>query len=118
MRVRVVMGAFGYSLVLWMGMTVSVIVGVIVGVTIGPGGEGLAVKGHTELRGRYAGPRDFVGVHRIAIDREAAERAPEVVERESGIDESPEHHVARDTGEAIEVNDRAHGLALLSYSVL
>lgn len=44
---------------------------------------------------RYAGPQDTVGADVIAGHREAPERPPELLERQAGINQGTERHVAR-----------------------
>jgi hypothetical protein len=52
-----------------------------------------------------AGSEDALGGHVVAGERQAAERPLQVVERQTGIDQGAEHHVARNSGEAIEVKN-------------
>ena len=63
---------------------------------------------HDELGGRDAGAQDPFRVHLIAGHREAAERALQIVERQAGVEERAERHVARDAGEAIEIQHSRH----------
>ena len=49
-----------------------------------------------ELRRRNACPEDSLGGHVVALDGEAAERALQLVERQAGVEECAEEHVARD----------------------
>ena len=56
-----------------------------------------------ELRRRDAGTGHPLGPHGRRRDRQAAERAPDVLELHTGVDQGAEHHVARRTCEAIEV---------------
>ena len=61
-----------------------------------------------ELRRRDAGPQDTLGVDVIAGHREAAERPLELIERQTGVKERAERHVARDAGETVEVQNPGH----------
>jgi hypothetical protein len=56
-----------------------------------------------ELRRRHAGSEHARGGQLVVIDAEAAERATEVVERQPGVEQSTEDHVARGTVETVEV---------------
>ena len=47
-----------------------------------------------ELRCRQAGAGDALGPDRVRLDREAAERGAERCERDAGIDQRSEDHVA------------------------
>ena len=61
-----------------------------------------------ELRRRHAGAKDTLGVDVITRYREAAKRASQLVERQPGVEQRTEHHVARDAGETIEVEHATH----------
>lgn len=61
-----------------------------------------------ELRGADPGPIDLLGVYRHAVEREAAEGGAELVERQPGVEQGAEHHVARRAGETVEVEDLRH----------
>jgi hypothetical protein len=63
---------------------------------------------HAELRGRHAGPQDTVRRDGVAVERQAAERTPQFVERQAGVDQRPEHHVAGNAGKTIEVQHPRH----------
>ena len=61
---------------------------------------------HGELRRRHTGAKDLLCVHvdtTNGVEREAAERARELVERQAGVDERAERHVSGNAGEAIEI---------------
>jgi hypothetical protein len=110
MRVPVLMGVLIGML---MGMLMGMLVTVVIAVMIVPGGRrrvrrraGLLV--HRELRRRHAGPEHAVGVDVIAVNGEAAERAAQVIERQTGVEQRPERHVSGNPGEAIEVQHTAH----------
>ena len=62
-----------------------------------------------ELRGRHAGPQHAVRRESVARDHQAAERRLEFGQRQTGVEQRAEHHVARGAGEAIEVEDLGHG---------
>ena len=53
----------------------------------------------------------------IGRDREAAERAADVVERDAGVDQCTQHHVAGCAREAIEVQDPHNRIILPGYQV-
>jgi hypothetical protein len=62
-----------------------------------------------ELGSRHTGAENLLRVHVDArAEREAAERAGQIVQRQTGIDERAERHVAGYAGEAIEVQDFRH----------
>jgi hypothetical protein len=61
-----------------------------------------------ELRGRDAGAQDPRGADVIAGDGQRAERAFQLVERQAGVDQRAEEHVAGDPGEAVEVEQSGH----------
>lgn len=63
---------------------------------------------HIELDGRHAGAEHAPGVHVVAGHGQAAERAPQVVDRQAGIDERAEQHVAGNPGKTIEIQDTRH----------
>ena len=56
-----------------------------------------------ELGGGNAGAQDAVGRDATEIHGEAAEGAAQVIEREAEIEERAQDHVARGTGETIEI---------------
>ena len=58
-----------------------------------------------ELRGRHAGAQYLLRADVVTGHGKAAERALQLVERQAGVDERAERHVARDAGEAIKVQD-------------
>ena len=60
---------------------------------------------HLELGGRHTGPGDSLGPDRVSIDRQAAQRTAQVIERQAGIEQRPQDHVARGTARTIEVDD-------------
>ena len=63
-----------------------------------------------ELGGRDAGAQDPLRVNVGVAKRQASERAAQVVERQTGIEQRAERHVAGDAGETIEVKDGRHAL--------
>src|SRR5262245_38350324 len=73
---------------------------------------GLAVFRDDELRRRHAGPDDSTYADVAAVERQAAEGLPQIVERQAGIEQGAEDHVAGDAREAIEVKHAAHGLEI------
>jgi hypothetical protein len=64
---------------------------------------------HRELGRRHAGAEDAVGVDVISRHGEGAERVLQLVERQAGVEERAENHVARDAGKTVEVQQPAHG---------
>ena len=63
-----------------------------------------------ELGGRDAGAQDAMSVHVRVADRQAAEGAAQLVERQTGVEQRAERHIAGDAGETIEVKDGRHAL--------
>ena len=63
----------------------------------------LGVLVHAELRRRDAALDHALGGDVPALDAEAAERRLQLVERQAGIDERAEDHVAGGAGETVEV---------------
>ena len=61
-----------------------------------------------ELRRRHAGAQHLLRRNLRAVDGEAAERPPELVERQPGVEQRAQHHVARRAVEAIEVENARH----------
>ena len=61
---------------------------------------------HTELRRRDTGTGDPFGPYGAAIDRKTAERPPQIFERQTGVEQCAEDHVASRTGEAVEMQNR------------
>jgi hypothetical protein len=56
-----------------------------------------------ELGRRDAGAQHALRVHVSIAQGEAAERALQLVERQAGVDERTERHVAGDAGKAVEI---------------
>jgi hypothetical protein len=54
------------------------------------------VRVDRELRRRHASPEHTIGVQVDALDREGAERVLQFVERQTGVEQRTERHVARD----------------------
>ena len=63
---------------------------------------------HSELGRRHARPEHAVGGDGVAVERQAAEGAAQIVERQAGVDERTEHHVAGNAGKAVEVQHACH----------
>ena len=72
-----------------------------------------ALPSHVELGRADATTDDGLRPDGVPCDREAAERAADVLERDARVDESTQDHVAGGTGETVEVEDRQD---LQSYS--
>ena len=58
-----------------------------------------------ELRRLYARTLYALGPHRIAIDGQAAQRRPNLLQRHACVDQGADNHVARCAREAVEVED-------------
>jgi hypothetical protein len=65
----------------------------------------LVFAAHAELRAADARPQHAIRPDRIGGDGQAAQRAPHVVERHSGVDQRAKDHVSRGAGEAVEVQN-------------
>src|SRR5437867_7408336 len=63
---------------------------------------------HAELRRRHPGAEYFLRVDVRIAEREATQSGPQLLERQTGVEERAERHVARDAREAIEVQHAAH----------
>src|SRR4051794_2967027 len=61
------------------------------------------VGGRQEPCGSYAGAQHPLRRHLAVLDRQAAKRLPQPVERESEVEQRAEHHVAGRPGETVEV---------------
>ena len=66
---------------------------------------------HAELGGGHPGTQHAVGVHVRVAERQAPERARQIVERQAGVEHRAERHVARDPREAVEIKHPAHSRA-------
>jgi hypothetical protein len=84
----------------------ATVLSVIVVVTMLDGA--VCVLVHGELRCRHTGAEYARGVHVGVAERETAERLLQLVDREAGVEQSAERHIARDSGEAIEIQDTTH----------
>ena len=62
-----------------------------------------------ELRGGDPRAQHARGVDVRVAERQAAERALQIVERQAGVEQRAERHVARDPRKAVEVKNPAHG---------
>jgi hypothetical protein len=60
---------------------------------------------HAELGRRHPGPQHALGGDRVAIDGEAAEGALQILERQAGVEQRSEHHVAGNPRKAVEVQN-------------
>lgn len=63
----------------------------------------VAMFGDKEPRGGHTRAQYARRAHVIPRHRKAAERALQLGKRQPGVEERPEHHVARYAGEAVEV---------------
>src|SRR2546426_1660832 len=88
---------------MWMLVLVVMVVGVAVVMTVM-----MIVLVHDELGGRHAGAQDTRRADVEAGHGEAAERALQLVERQAGVEQGAERHVARDAREAIEIQQSRH----------
>ena len=97
-------------------MTLVVVVSVAMRVVMGMGVDGAAATllatgrdrrrrrlVHTELRRRHAGAQHAFGRHRAVLDRQAAKRGAQAVDRQTEIEQRAEEHVARSAGETVDV---------------
>jgi hypothetical protein len=66
---------------------------------------------HAELRRRHAGAQHFLRTQFDRAQRKAAKSLPEIVERQSGVNQRAERHVARNARKTVEVQNPAHGCA-------
>jgi hypothetical protein len=71
------------------------------------GGSGHVLV-HAEFGRRHTGPQHAIGVDVRVAQRQAAEGPPQVVERQAGVEQRAERHVAGDAREAIEIQDSRH----------
>jgi len=67
-----------------------------------------SVRVDAELCRRHPGPQYSMGMHVRVAERQAPERLLQVGERQAGVDERAQRHVARDAREAIEIQDSRH----------
>ena len=58
-----------------------------------------------EFGGGHTGPKHLSDGDRGAVNRQAAERGAQLLEREPRVDERAQDHVARRAGETIEIQD-------------
>ena len=84
------------------GSVRSVIVIVIVDGVVG-------VLVHRELRRGDTGAEHARGVHVGVAKRQTAERLRQLVDRQAGIEQRAKRHIARNSREAIEIQDTTHG---------
>ena len=77
--------------------------------------NGLIFAADAELRRSNPGTRDLLGPDHVRRDRQAAKGAADIRERDAGVDERAEHHVAGGTAEAVEVQD-PHNQTILPFS--
>src|SRR6188508_108904 len=59
-----------------------------------------------ELRGADTGPRDPLSPDSVGGNRQTAQRRPDIVERDTGVDERAENHVAGSSRRTVEVERR------------
>ena len=74
----------------------------------------LAVLFDDELRGGNAGAQYSRRRDPGAVDGKAAERAAQLLERQAGIEQRAQHHVARRAVEAVKIQNPGHGYPLPS----
>ncbi len=108
--VRVVMNVI-MRMSVGLGMTVVVRVSVVLRMAIGVRVTVLPVVGvDREFRGGDPGSQHAIGVDVYTGKGQAAERSLQVAERQPGVEERAERHVAGNTGKAIEVENAWHFL--------
>ena len=66
---------------------------------------------HRKLGRRYTGAQDSFRRQLHAVERQAAERGPQIVERQTRVEQRAKRHVAGDSGEAVEIEETAHRAA-------
>jgi hypothetical protein len=85
------------------------VLGVIVNVLgVNVLGRSSGVLVYAELGRRHARTQHAIRVHVGLAERKASERLLQIGERQAGIDERAERHVARDAGETIKIEDSRH----------
>ena len=67
--------------------------------------QGRLFVADVELGGAHARAHHPLRPDGVAIDREASERAAQAVERQAGVKQRAEDHVARCAGEAVEIQN-------------
>ncbi len=55
------------------------------------------------LRGMQVATRDLRGTQAITLDRNVFERADQLLERQTGVNQRAEYHIPADSGKAVEV---------------
>ena len=65
-----------------------------------------------ELGRRDAGAENLLGAQFDIAERQAAQRALQVIERQAGVEQRAERHVARDPRKTVEVQNPAHGYSV------
>ena len=70
---------------------------------------------HMELRGDDTSARDALRPDVVGVDGKAAQRAAQIIQRQAGIDQGAEDHVASRAGETVQV-ENAHASIILSRS--
>jgi hypothetical protein len=108
MRVRMIVRVgMIVSVIVGEGVAVIVSVRVIVNVLIRDVvmAPVAAVLVHDEFRGGHAGAQDALGGDVEPRHGEASQRAPQVVQRKTRVEQRAEDHVAGDAGEAVEVEN-------------
>jgi hypothetical protein len=88
-------------------VTVVVVLIVMLGRMLTPV-EVRAIFVKAEFRGSDALSQDALGADPVSGNRQAAQRAPQFVERKAGVKARAQNHVARGAGEAVEVENGPH----------
>ena len=65
----------------------------------------VAVLLDEEFRRRHTGAQHAFRRNRRAVDGQAAQRAAQLVERQPGVEQRAQHHVARRAVETVEIED-------------
>ena len=97
-------------------LSFAMIMGIGVGVCVSMGVRMHGCRifaAHAELRCGNAGARDAFDPHVVGRNRQAAQRAADVVERYAGIDQRTEQHVTRRPRKAVQI-ERLHVWSILS----
>ena len=69
---------------------------------------GVLVFVHAEFRGRHSGAEYLPGVHVRVAEGERSERLLQVGQRQAGVEQRADRHVAGDPGKAVEIQHPAH----------
>ncbi len=77
-------------------------------IVVTAGVSGGAVFIDDELGGRDTGAKHAPGRDRGSVDGKAAQRAAQLFERQAGVEEGAQHHIARRAVETVEIENAGH----------